>query len=142
MPEDPNSNYHYIFSYIEDNSNFVIQTTYFNESLPGYYNYSYKAIFKCFDEKIVTCFYIVNFKYVCFYQKINNYLTIIAFEKNFTINNATNYTEYEVVKTEDDSNTKIFFKGIHLKKEIGAFIYFESSNTQNPTLFFKQFDKF
>ena len=141
LPEDPNSNYHYIFSYIEDNSNFVIQTTYFNESLPGYYNYSYKAIFKCFDEKIVTCFYTVNFKYVCFYQKINNYLTIIAFEKNFTINNATNYTEYEVVKTEDDSNTKIFFKGIHLKKEIGAFIYFESSNTQNPTLFFKQFDE-
>jgi hypothetical protein len=141
LPEDPNSNFHYIFSYIEEHSNFVIQTMYFNESLPHYYNYSYKAKFECFSEKIVTCFYTDNFKYVCFYHKINNYLTIILFEKNFTIRNETSHIEDEVVKTEDDHNNNIFFKGIHLKEEIGAFIYFESSNTQKPTLILKQFDE-
>ena len=141
LPEDPNTNFHYIFSYIESNNNLVIQTMYFNESLPRFYNCSYKAKFECSKEDIITCFYTAHFKYVCFYHKINNYLTIISFEKNFTIKNETNYLEDEVVKTEDDYNKNIFFKGIHLKEEIGAFIYFESSNTQKPTLILKQFDE-
>jgi hypothetical protein len=141
LPEDPDSNFHYIFSYIESNNNLVIQTMYFNESLPRFYNCSYKAKFECSKEDIVTCFYTAHFKYVCFYHKINNYLTIILFEKNFTIRNETSHIEDEVVKTEDDHNNNIFFKGIHLKEEIGAFIYFESSKTQKPTLILKQFDE-
>ena len=141
LPEDPNSNFHYIFSYIEDSSNFVIQTTYFNESEPKYYNNSYNAKFKCSNKKIVSCFYTVQLKYVCFFHKINNYLTIIVFGKNFTNRNETNNLEYEVVETEDEDDEDLFFKGIHLKEEIGAFIYFLSSTTQKPTLILKEIDE-
>ena len=139
LPEDPNSNFHYIFSYIEDYSNFVIQTTYFNESAERYYDYSYRKTFECSNKKIVTCFYTVKFKYVCFYNNKNNYLTIIAFDKDFTIRNESSGVESQIIQTHDDES--LFFKGIHLKEEIGAFIYFESSHTQNPTLILKQFDE-
>ena len=139
LPEDPDSNFHYIFSYIEDNSNFVIQTTYFNESVQHYYKNSYRKTFECSNKKIVTCFYTVKFKYVCFYNNKHNYLTIIAFDKNFTIRNESSDVESQIIKTDDDES--LFFRGIHLKEEIGAFIYFESSHTQNPTLILKQFDE-
>ena len=142
LPEDPDSNYHYIFSYIEDSNYFVIQTIYFNESKDGYYHSSYKEKFECSDQKIVTCFYTVQLKYVCFYNKKNNYLTIIVFNKNFTNRNETNGVECQIIETqEDQDDEKLFFKGIHLKGEIGAFIYFESYDIQNPTLILKQFDE-
>ncbi len=120
----------------------MIQTTYFNESIGGFYKSSYKEKFECSNKNIVTCFYTVKLKYVCFYHKKNNCLTIIAFKKNFTIMNEKDNQQYEVVKTKDkDDNQNIFFKGIHLKEEIGAFIYFESSNTKNPILVLKKFDE-
>ena len=46
-----------------------------------------------------------------------------------------------IFEKEIDENADIFFKGIHLKKEIGVFMYYTSTSDSNPIISFKNVDK-
>ena len=137
LPEDHNSNFHYIFSYIVDNSLFFIKIIYFDKDSSSFYKKVSEKYFQCINRKIVSCFFTIQKKYICFYQRYDYVYTIIAF--NISSTSLDTFSETEILKArESNEDKKIFFKGIHLKEEIGAFIYFKTINDKNPILILKK----
>lgn len=88
----------------------------------------------CFETSLnsLICFY-------SYYKEIftnwnKKYYQITFFDNNLI---PKNYTE--ILAT--DSNDRIFFKCVHFRDEVGAFIYYKLNNTMNelvPTLIFKK----
>ena len=71
------------------------------------------------NKAITSCFETEQKKIACFYQKNNLKYTIVTIDEDFN-NTSQNYTT--IATASEDINT--FFKAIHFKKEIGAFIYY------------------
>ena len=91
----------------------------------------------CSENKMISCFETKQFKIVCFYRvsyssSIFYYITLYSCcfdeEKNF--------------RTVESGSPNTFFKGIHLKEEIGIFIYFSDEESTNPIIFFKYFPQY
>jgi len=90
------------------------------------------------NKYIVSCFETAEYRIICLYQDINYYLTIYIHPQC----NGEGTREsilYNKTKMEEDS--KIFFKGIHFKEEIGIFIYYINSNSNYPIICFKKYDE-
>jgi hypothetical protein len=68
-------------------------------------------------------------KIVCFYKnEKNKKYNILTLNESF-VNTSQSYTQF----TEEASDEyDLFFKAIHLKGEIGAFIYFMNDDDKNP----------
>ena len=143
-----NSDYYYLFGFIGDTNNttenkFIIQKHIFksiinitNENTMKSIAINKKAIyhektgFSCFqtEKQIIMCFFLTNDKeYI-----ITAYDIDLQEKKNITLP----LTELKFVET--------FYKCIHLKKEIGIFIYYPYfNNNENvkffPVLLFKEY---
>ena len=91
----------------------------------------YGNIVSCFqtDNKLIICFYLT------FYSDINKYfLNLIKFGQNLK-NNITYSFNY------NSESDLIFYKCVHLKGEVGVFVYFDSFSWNSyPVLLFKEFD--
>ena len=91
---------------------------------------------------MVSCFESASNNLICFYSATKeiypewyqkNYI-IIFFDKDLTSENNTE----ELLVNETDDNS--FFKCVHYKDEVGAFIYYKKNRTMNelvPTIIFK-----
>ena len=71
----------------------------------------------------------------CFIHQEEEYKAIV-FDEYFSTQIET--TICETPETDDEDDYEIFFKGIHFKGEIGAFIYFKTSDDKNPIFTLKE----
>ena len=131
---DTDSHFYYIFSYIKTENKFIIMKAHFNLTNDDFYVYHNVLLdVSCSNKRIVSCFFTEKLKYICFYQKENREYIIIVFDRMFA-----NYKTTKI--SEETSNEKqlIFIKGIHLKKEIGVFMYYKNKNDLYPIITLKE----
>jgi hypothetical protein len=122
--------YNYYIGYIyNDNNNFkfYIQRNYFtSKNITIDYHKDTGSSKTTINKTIASCFETKSYKIVCFYY--NNYrYTISAINESF-VNTSHSYTQF----LDPSSKYDLFFKAIHLKGEIGAFIYFMNDDDKNP----------
>ena len=79
------------------------------------------------EHKTINGFYSENLKYISIYLSKNNFIETKVYNSDFTKN------KISTVYKPNLFGNKIFFKGIHLKGEIGFFIYFKSDSIQYPS---------
>ena len=77
------------------------------------------------NQAIVSCFFTSNKLYICLYTNNNKQLIILAFEPLTKSKKETDICNFNV------ENYSRFYKGIHLKDELGFFTYFKDNET-NP----------
>ena len=120
--QESNPNYYYyIFTYIVSISN-----EYYLKTIKTYFSfdntYGFEKVFeksrKVARLKTVSCFFTENNFYICIYLNLNSHLEIIVYDPDFS--SSSESTFYDPPSYPD----YIFFKGIHLKDEIGFFLYF------------------
>ena len=128
FPNKTDSHFYYLFSYLTDNKYFVIKKAYFNLSNEPFYEIQNILSVSCSDKRIVSCFFTEQLKYICLYENEYDKYVIIVFDKLFI-----NYTMTEIYDSKQN-NTQIFFKGIHLKKEIGVFMFYKNDTCPIMTL--------
>ena len=126
-----------------DDSYFNIKRFYFTSNEISSLN-SYKIenilTISSSDRQIVSCFETEKGKIICFYQDTSYNFRVIGYD-NMLKNIIVNITlEKETVMSGYKYNG-IFFKCIHLKKEIGIFVFFISVSDLNPYIIFKNFDQ-
>ena len=88
--------------------------------------------------RIVTCFETDDHIIICLYLNKDHYLEIYGYSQQTSTGVVQDLLYYE---KEIEENANIFFKGIHLKKEIGVFMYYTSTSDLNPFISFKNVDK-
>ena len=120
--DESNSIYYYTFCYSTLNSRyyFNIRQVYFSFDLPAGYYVKEKRIEKNNYSRIVSAYYTVNKILLCFYANENQHLMITAFDSNLDELIGMEINDNEIIVADD----RHFLKGIHLKDEIGVFIYF------------------
>ena len=134
-PIEIDSHFYYVFSYIKNNNFFVIMKAYFTLSSSQFHENSNTILtLPSSNKTIVSCFFTEQLKYICFYQNDNKKYTIIVFAQLFINDNHESTKIYE----EENAISNSFFKGIHLKKEIGVFMYYKNDNY--PTMILKECD--
>ena len=132
FPDDIDSpNYDYIFSYITKTYYFEVMKVSFNLVNTNFYDKSSLISIPNANINMVSCFFTEKKKYICFYQNKNSNYVIIVFDNCFI-----NYSKTEISCSHFDN--VMFLKGIHLKKEIGAYIYYKSTSTSYPTFTLKE----
>ena len=133
--KNPNENDKYIFTYIVQNS-----TEYYLVYKIGYFLFDRRNKFitekdisiKVSSRRIVTCFLTEKLKHICFFENEAKEKKTIVYNINFENNGVES-----IIYTPNNSNNdgeKQFMKGIHLKKEIGFFIYYKEKNSSFPTV--------
>ena len=131
-PNNSDSKFYYTITYLVSNSDtdywINIKKSYFSFDNNPIYNHVKEKSFKVGVQTIVSCFYTEKPIYICFYLSDSNALEINAFEPDFSSSNKT--TIYSPSSTYEERR---FNKGIHLKGEIGFFIYFKE-NVNSPTI--------
>ena len=141
LPEDSDSNFHYIFSFIEqkgddeDNGYLTIRNIYFNSDSSYFYNSQLIEKIDASKTNIVSSFFTENKKFVTFFHRDSKY-KIIVFDES--LNKRVESDIYDVHEEKEDEDLNIFFKCIHFKGEIGAFIYFKTNNDSNPYFTLKE----
>ena len=127
-PDDPNSNnYYYLVNYIVEQSsnqykNYIRKIYFTFEDTKGY-SLKKEVIEPQGNHKLVSGFYTDNSIYICTYLNSESKIKVKAYnDSNF------NQVEESLVYSPTSFGEKIFFKGIHLKGEIGFFIYFKTKN--------------
>ena len=142
LKSDQSKNY-YILA-INENSDgvykFVIRKYYFTSTdfENGGYHIKNMQSKLCSDRKTVSCFETEKSKIICFYNDNNKNYIMIAYN-----NDLSTEEKSEILDSETNSTLSkgiyIFYKCIHFKKEIGAFIYFLSANDYYPIFTFKEY---
>ena len=84
----------------------------------------------CSENKMITSFQTSNNKIINFYRK-NDKFKIMIQECCFT-----KKREFEI---EETYSPNTFYKGIHLKKEVGVFVYFVNETSTSPYILIKNF---
>ena len=136
-PDDADSQYLYTIAYIASyNNNYFIniKKTYFTFDNGNGYRHIKELSYQAGNHKEISCFYTENSNYICFYLNNNKYLVIMVIKSDFSDTPVNTYV-YQSKYYGD----RFFFKGIHLKGEIGFFIYFKA-NTNSPTISIYQCD--
>lgn len=87
---------------------------------------------ECLENKMISCFETLKGKIICFYRKENNnkinyYISIFK----------CCFSEKKNVMIEVNNTLNCFYKAIHLKQEIGVFLYFKDEQSNNPFISFK-----
>ena len=141
LPEETDSNFHYIFSFIEqkddeeDKGYLTIRNIYFNSDSSNFYNSQLIKKIEVSKTNIVSSFFTENKKLVTFFHKDKKYKVII-FDESLSKDTESDICDVHDEKEDEDLN--IFFKCIHFKGEIGAFIYFKTNNDPNPFFTLKE----
>ena len=123
--KNPNQNNKYIFTYIVQNS-----TTYYLVYKISYFSFTNNVkfiteknfSFKSSSRRSVTCFLTENIMHICFFESESKELKTMVYNMDF--GNGVQTTIY-TPNSVDEEVEKKFMKGIHLKKEIGFFIYYK-----------------
>ena len=118
------------------NSNFLIQKIYIPRSNITYYGFecTQKNVGEAKLNSTVTCFEVENY-IECLYTNSDLLYSIVVFDID-SLDNVYNETlDTEIVKVEEE----LFSKCIHIKSNVGAFIYFIDEN-QFPRLYFKNLE--
>ena len=118
------------------NSNFLIQKIYIPRSNITYYGFecTQKNVGEAKLNSTVTCFEVENY-IECLYTNSDLLYSIVVFDID-SLDNVYNETlDTEIVKVEEE----LFSKCIHIKSNVGAFIYF-IDETQFPRLYFKNLE--
>ena len=131
--------YNYYIGYIyldKNNFKFYVQRNYFtskNINITSEYHKDTGSSKSTLNKTISSCFETESKKIVCFYQnEKNKKYNILTLNESF-VNTSQSYTQ--LAEASDEYN--LFFKAIHLKEEIGAFIYFINSDDRNPSFSLK-----
>ena len=131
-PLNTNSEFNYFISYIAETS----ENTYklFTKKINFIFNfhsdisiiqdtlYQINAV----NQRIISCFFTDNHLYICFYTNEDLQLAIWVFDPLTKKDNETYIYKY------NQAYERRFYKGIHLKGEIGFFAYFKE-NSDMPT---------
>ena len=131
--KDDNYNYYIAYIYSDNNKfKFYVQRNYFtSKNLTINYHKDTGNSKTTINKTIASCFETKAKKIVCFYY--NNYkYTILAINESFS-NTTINYTQF----LDAPSKYNLFFKAIHFKKEVGAFIYYANDDDKKPFLSIK-----
>ena len=145
-PEN-DTNIEYVISYIYNNK-FSISQGYFDSSHGKGYNQ--QSLYQVEDSLglMVSCYFTENKIYNCFYLSSKRY-KLISFSVPISFSNyRTNTIGTVSVSNDDDDDDDddenlnsykiLFYKAIHVKEEIGAFIYFKYLSVKYPTVVFKK----
>jgi len=135
-PDTSDSNYYYTLAYIiKDGSEYKlkIKKTYFSFDLPQGYKHVIEKEKRAQYSRSVSSFYTEKLIFICFYINGNKHLRIRAYSSDFLELCKKNINE------EYDYEYNIFLKGIHLKGEVGIFIYFKE-NINYPTILILQYN--
>ena len=136
---------YYIVAYIgikDSSTYFYIKRFYLIKDAvaPGSYVIEQKIEISSSNRKIVSCFETEKGRIVCFYQDYSYYFRVIVYDNNFQ-NMEVNITLDQETLTPGYEIKTIYFKCIHLKREIGVFLFFKSIAIYNPYLSLKNFDQ-
>ena len=138
LQADNESNIEYIFSYVSSNDLgfYIGNFDYFSEK--AFCLNTNKDIEEA-QSSMVSCYITINKIYICFYLRSKKYRYMSINIANLNNNNKPRInTIYSIDDDSDDENyNNIFFKAIHVKEGIGAFIYFKKLNYEYPTVEFK-----
>ena len=138
---DNDANLDYIFCY-KNGSDLVISIgNFYNSNEYSYNQNSFIIADKTGGDKerMVSCFFTKKKIYICFfyYSSAYNRLSFL-----FPINdNNKNISEICKINGNTNNYINIFYKAIHVKSEIGAFIYFEKYDAGFPQIQFKRIDQ-
>ena len=148
---DDDTNLDYVISFIYNNK-FTISQGYFDSSHGKGYNQQYLEQIEESLGLMVSCYFTVNKIYNCFYLSSKIY-KLISFSVPISSSSNQIYTIGRVSASNDDDDDddddndynsyyykNLFYKAIHVKEEIGAFIYFKYLTIKYPTIVFKQSD--
>ena len=139
LSKDSNEKYYYLITGVYTNNsqyNCYMKKVYFTSNVlsEGSHFENLKEK-KCAENKMLSCFMTALDKIICFYRDIDidnlDYYCIIVYE---------NKTRIGGVKLGRSESSNLFYKAVHLKEEIGVFIYFSSESDYYPRITFKQFD--
>ena len=138
--DDTDFNYYYLYAGVnkESSSNFkcILKSFYVNKKDISQLNeVAETEESDCSENKMISCFETKEFRIICFYRvsySSSIYYKITFYSCCFDVEN------YSIIVESGSPNT--FYKGIHLKEEIGVFIYFSDEESTNPKIFFKNFD--
>ena len=126
VPDEFDSNYYFLLSYIVESS-----SKYYNYIRKIYFSFEnsqgYVLSKEYFEEegqhRLISGFYTKKSIYICTYLSADTEIRVRAFnDSNF------NQVEKSLIYKPSSFDEKIFFKDIHLKGEIGFFIYFKTKN--------------
>ena len=128
-PLNSDTQFNYFLSYIAKASNEKYKL--YTKKVYFYYNsYNSNGVNKddmdeidAVSQTIISCFFTDNYLYICFYTKNDLKLTIWVFDPKTKTDNKNYIHNYIEV------NNRRFYKGIHLKEEIGFFAYFKNNET-------------
>ena len=141
-----NTEFEYIFNFV-GNSKLTVTKGHFDSNIDKMYSGEKIIAIKESNNMMTSCFFTQNKKYICFYFNTEkNIYYAIAFNSPISSENykitkfAFNNKDDEDEDDEDDNERyeKIFSKAIHLKEEIGVFIYFINIKTNRLVLLFKE----
>ena len=133
-----NEIFDYIISFIyeKDDVNYfyIIRCSFLSNDLSRAYNKLFSKEQTNSNRKITSCFQTVSQKIVCLYQYSDLTYNIIVFDE---VNNRQLITALDTGENYLYGDIKVYFKGIHLKEEIGIFLYYKSITYTNPILSLK-----
>ena len=129
-PLNTESEFNYFISYIgtpDSYRNFKLYTKklnfYLNNLSNGGINVESLDNADAITQKIISCFFTDNYFYICFYTKKESKLTISVFDPKSKI------AQRNEIHTFNEQYERRFYKGIHLKGEIGFFAYFKDKGS-------------
>ena len=135
---DDNYNYYIAYIHYDNGYKMYLLRCYFTST-----NLTYKAYHRdtgnrknTTNNSITSCFETESKKIACFYQNSNNLkYQVVTFNESAKLGSDTQGYSYFDVASEDEGK---FFKAIHLKNEIGVFIFYNSINDNYPKVSLKE----
>ena len=127
-PDNSDSKFYYTVTYLNTSFWINIKKSYFSFDMTPIYKHVKEKSFKVGVQKSVSFFYTDKPIYICLYLSESNALEISAFDPDFSNSNKT-----IIYSPSSTYGERRFLKGIHLKDEIGFFIYFKE-NVNSPTI--------
>ena len=137
FPNESNSIYYYIFTYIINNMGLFylnFKKIYFSFELNEGYKQVIDIPIQVMFHRMVSCFYTEKLLYVCTYLNILSQLKIIVYNLDFSSSQESSLYDSTISGIYIE---RFFLKGIHLKGEIGFFLFF-TSNVDCPKFSFLQ----
>ena len=134
--KNPNENYKYIFTYIVQNSTeyyLIYKISYFLFETTNKFITEKDISYKSSNKSSVTCFLTEKLKHICFFESESKELKAMVYNIDFE-NNGIESIIYTPNNSNNAGGENQFFKGIHLKKEIGFFIYYIQKDSTFPAI--------
>lgn len=107
---------------------------YFDEPIISKFNGLKGGAIESNNKNAVSCYETQNYVLICLYQNLDNHLQIYELD----LKTGDIFNDILCDNTFEQNNL-IFFKGIHLKGEIGVFMYYESLESTNPLISIKEY---